>query len=99
LEVVSVNPISWASTVKAKTVAGIVLGVRFAHRLGLLHGHLATSNIPFDSDHCIQIVDSYLMKLEIGENDNEERTQLDGAERLNFSEFVYRPVIDQDQKE
>jgi hypothetical protein len=34
LEVISVNPIWWTSTVKAKAVAGIVLGIRFAHSLG-----------------------------------------------------------------
>jgi serine/threonine protein kinase len=56
-EVVSVNPIWWTSTVKAKAIAGIVLGLRFAHSLGLLHGHLTSHNILFDSDHCIQIVD------------------------------------------
>jgi serine/threonine protein kinase len=39
LEVVSVNPIWWTSTVTAKAVAGIVLGLRFAHSLGLVHGH------------------------------------------------------------
>jgi serine/threonine protein kinase len=56
-EVVSVNPTWWTSTIKAKAVTGIVLGLRFAHSLGLRHGHLTVNNILFDSDHCIQIVD------------------------------------------
>jgi serine/threonine protein kinase len=55
-EVVSVNPIWWTPTVKAKTIAGIVLGLQYAHSLELLHGHLTGNNILFDSDHCIQIV-------------------------------------------
>jgi serine/threonine protein kinase len=57
LEVVSVHPKWWTSIVKAKAVAGIVLGLRFSHSLGLIHGHLTTSNFLFDSNYCIQIVD------------------------------------------
>jgi serine/threonine protein kinase len=49
-EVLSVNPIWWTSAVKAKTVAGIVLALRFAHSLGLIHGHLTGTNILFDSN-------------------------------------------------
>jgi serine/threonine protein kinase len=71
LEVVSVNPIWWTSTVKAKAVAGIVLGLRFAHSLGLVQGHLTTNNILFDSDHCIQIVDFHPIVLEVGESEHE----------------------------
>jgi serine/threonine protein kinase len=75
-EVISVNPVWWTSTVKAKAIAGIVLGLRFAHSLGLLHGHLTGNNILFDSDHCIEIVDFKAIDLAVRENDNEERTQL-----------------------
>jgi hypothetical protein len=39
-EVISANPIWWTATAKAKAVAGIVLSLRFAHSLGLIHGHL-----------------------------------------------------------
>jgi tRNA A-37 threonylcarbamoyl transferase component Bud32 len=56
-EVLSVRPGWWTSTVKAKVVVGIVLALRFAHSLGLVHGHLTARNILFDSDHNIQIVD------------------------------------------
>jgi hypothetical protein len=76
LEVVSVNPIWWTSTVKAKAVAGIVLCLRFAHSLGLVHGHLTRNNILFDSDHCIQIVDFKPIVLEV--NETEHGTQLVG---------------------
>jgi serine/threonine protein kinase len=82
-EVVSVHPVWWTSTVKAKAVAFIVLALRFAHTLGLVHGHLTTSNILFDCDHCIQIVDFKSMRLEVGssesERGSEERTQLVGC--------------------
>jgi serine/threonine protein kinase len=46
-EVLSIVPVWWTSTLKAKVVAGIVLGLRFAHSLGLLHGHLTGNNIFF----------------------------------------------------
>jgi serine/threonine protein kinase len=79
LEVVVVNPTWWTSTVKAKAIAGIVLGLRFAHSLGLAHGHLTGNNILFDSDHCIQIVDFNPIVLEVGESESEEVTQLVGS--------------------
>jgi hypothetical protein len=44
----------------------------------LFHGHLTGNNILFDSDHCIQIVDFRPIRLEIGENENEEGTELGG---------------------
>jgi hypothetical protein len=75
-EVVSVNPMWWTSTVKAKAIAGIVLALRFAHSLGLVHGQLTMNNILFDCDHCIQIVDFGPILLEVGESGSEERTQL-----------------------
>jgi hypothetical protein len=77
-EALSVNPVWWTSTVKAKVVAAIVLGLRFAHSFGLLHGRLTSSNILFDSDHCIQIVDFTPVLLEVGESEGEEGTQLGG---------------------
>jgi hypothetical protein len=77
-EVVSVNPKWWTSTVKAKAVAGIVLGLRFAHSLGLIHGHLTMNNIRFDSDHCIQIVDFNPIVLKVGDSESEDGTQLVG---------------------
>jgi serine/threonine protein kinase len=70
-EVISENPIWWTATAKAKAVAGIVLSLRFAHSLGLMHGHLNSKNIRFDQDHRIQITDFYLIGLEICENEKE----------------------------
>jgi serine/threonine protein kinase len=77
-EVVSVDPIWWTSTVKAKAVAGIVLGFRFAHSLGLVHCHLTGNNILFGSDHYIQIVNFNPIVLDVGEMESEDGTQLVG---------------------
>jgi hypothetical protein len=81
-DVVSVNPLWWTSTVKAKAVAGIVLRLRFAHSLGFFHGHLTGNDILFDSDHCIQIVDFNPIHLEVGENENESE---EGTQFIGFS--------------
>jgi serine/threonine protein kinase len=62
-EIISSNPLWWTATMKAKTIVGIVLGLRFAHSFGLLHGCLNTKNIYFDSDHHIQISDFGLIGL------------------------------------
>jgi serine/threonine protein kinase len=69
----------------ATIVAGIVLGLRFAHSLGLVDGHLTTGNILFDSDHCIQIVDFQPILLEVGINDSEEGRQLGGISREEWT--------------
>jgi hypothetical protein len=78
LDVISVSPIWWTSTVKAKAVASLVLALRFAHTLGLVHGRLTAKNILFDSDHCIQIVDFDPVLLEVDEMESEDRTELVG---------------------
>jgi serine/threonine protein kinase len=48
-EVISTNPVWCTATAKAKAkvVAGIVLGIRFTHSLGLIHGDLNSQNIFF----------------------------------------------------
>jgi serine/threonine protein kinase len=56
-EVLAASPVWWTPTAKAKAIAGIVLGLRFSHSLGLIHGHLTTHNIVFDLNHHIQITD------------------------------------------
>jgi hypothetical protein len=91
LEVLSVNPLWWTSTVKAKAIAGIVLALRFAHSLGLVHGHLTGNNILFDSDHCIQIVDfsPILLEFDESESESEEETQL-----VAFSDEKWTPEMD-----
>jgi serine/threonine protein kinase len=80
-EVLSLNPIWLTSTIKAKVVAGIVLGLRFAHSLGLIHGHLTTNNILFDSNHCIQIVDFNPILLTLDGNEDKQMAQLGNFSR------------------
>jgi hypothetical protein len=61
------NPPAWrAPTMKAKTVVGIELELRFAHGLGLLHGAMKQGNILFDADRRIQIADFSRIYLETG---------------------------------
>jgi serine/threonine protein kinase len=83
-EVLSVRPLWLTSTVKAKVIAGIVLALRFAHNLGLMHGHLTTSNIYFDSDHSIQMVDFHPMLFEVRES--EEGAQFEGFSRDKWTQ-------------
>jgi hypothetical protein len=90
-EVVSVNPIWWTSTAKAKAVAAIVLALRFSHSLGLLHGHLTTSSILLDSDHCIQIVELSPIHLEVGEDEGESESR---AQLRGFSGEEWTPKKD-----
>jgi serine/threonine protein kinase len=97
LEVISVHPLWWTSTVKAKVVAGLVLGLRFAHSLGLVHGHLTGNNILFDSDHCIQIVDFNPIVLHIGEMENGSGSgsgNEDGTQLVGFSRKGWTPDRD-----
>jgi hypothetical protein len=98
LEVISLNPIWWTSTVKAKAVAGIVLGLRFAESFGLGHGGLTANNIVFDSDHCIQIVDFKPIQLEAGESESGEGTSkrdIRGFASLLFEILFGRPARDE----
>jgi serine/threonine protein kinase len=65
--VLSDSPAWWNSTAKAKAIAGIALGLRFAHGFGLLHGDLKASNVLFDADRRIQIADFSPIRLERGD--------------------------------
>jgi serine/threonine protein kinase len=65
--VLSNPPAWWTLTVKAKAIVGIALGLLFGHDLGLLHGAVKASNILFDTDRRIQIVDFSPIRLETDE--------------------------------
>jgi tRNA A-37 threonylcarbamoyl transferase component Bud32 len=54
-EIISVSPEWWIPTTQAKAIVGFVLGLRSAHILGLLHGHLTVNNVLFNEDGVIQI--------------------------------------------
>jgi hypothetical protein len=56
-EVVSTVPVWWTPTAKAEAIVGIVIALRFAHGLGLLHGDLNSGNVLFDGERRIQIAD------------------------------------------
>jgi hypothetical protein len=86
-EVISMNPVWW--TAKAKAVAGIVLGIRFAHSLGLIHGHLNSRNIFFDSAHRIEITEFGVMGQEVEENENDGDVGV-----RSFSGAEWSPKID-----
>jgi serine/threonine protein kinase len=90
LEVISVNPLWWTSTVKATAIAGLVLGLRFAHSLGLVHGHLTMNSILFDSDHCIQLVDFNPIVLEVGESESESESESKNEEGTKLGGFSGR---------
>jgi serine/threonine protein kinase len=49
-EVLSDAPAWWTLTAKARAIAAMTLGLRFAHGLGLLHRSLKASNTLFDAD-------------------------------------------------
>jgi serine/threonine protein kinase len=84
-KVLYVNPVWWTSTAKAKSVAGIVLGLRFAESFGLVHGGLTVNNILFNSDHCIRIVDFKPILSEAGESENEGE---EGTSKTDIHEFA-----------
>jgi serine/threonine protein kinase len=88
-EVISTDPVWWTATAKAKAVAGIVLGLRFAQSLGLIHGHLNSRNIFLDSDDRIAMTDFGVMCEEIEENESDGDVDFRG-----FSGAEWSPNID-----
>jgi serine/threonine protein kinase len=68
-KVVLRSPEWWTPTAKAKAVVGVLLGLRFAHSLGLVHGHLTGKNVFITEEGMIQISDFSLHKLFNEEND------------------------------
>jgi serine/threonine protein kinase len=62
-EIISISPEWWIPTAQAKAIVGLVLGLRFAHSLGLPHGHLTMNNALFNEDGVIQITNFCLNRL------------------------------------
>jgi tRNA A-37 threonylcarbamoyl transferase component Bud32 len=54
-EVISISREWWTPTAQVKAIVGFVLGLRFAHSLGLVHGHLTVNDVLFNEDGVIQI--------------------------------------------
>jgi serine/threonine protein kinase len=87
-EVISKNPVWWTATAKSKAVAGIVLGLRFAHSLGLIHGHLNSRNILFDSDDRIEITDFGVKCEEIEANQSDGDVGAGGISDAGWSRKI-----------
>jgi hypothetical protein len=80
-EVISVSPEWWTPTAQVKAIVRLVLGLRFVHNLGLLHGHLIVTSVRFNEDGVIQITDfcmNHLMNPE-GNSDGECRMPTSGV--------------------
>jgi hypothetical protein len=88
-EVISASPKWWTPTAKVKAIVGIVLGMRFAHSFGLLHGDLTGANVVFDDEGLIQICD-FCVKSFSEVVDNSEVI----AEVGSFSGEGWRPAAD-----
>jgi hypothetical protein len=91
--VLSVNPVWWTSTVKAKVVAGIVLGLRFAHSLGLIHGRLTPRSIVFDFNYLIQIVDFRPNLLEVSESESANGSESESEEGTQLKRLLGKGLI------
>jgi hypothetical protein len=90
----------WIPTAKAKAIPGLVLGLRFAHVLGRIHGCLTTKSVLLDSNHRIQIAD-FLSRLSgdgfsgfSSERWNPER-DIRGFVPILFEIIVGRPAKDE----
>jgi serine/threonine protein kinase len=74
-----------------------VLGIRFAHSVGLIHGHLNSRNIFFDSDGRIEITDFGVMGEEVegNEHENEHENESDDDVGVGgFSSAGWSPKTD-----
>jgi hypothetical protein len=69
LEVVSSSPEWWTPTAKAKVIVGVVMGLRFVHSFGLLHGNLTMNNIRLGEEGVIEITDFFMKSFEDEESD------------------------------
>jgi serine/threonine protein kinase len=96
-EVIANPPSWWTPTAKSKTIAGIVLGMRFAHSLGCAHGSLKPSNILFDNNHNVQIVDfcSNRLRGSVSNDDQDEalRSDIMSFPFILFDVLVGRSVV------
>jgi serine/threonine protein kinase len=72
-DVLSTRPLWWTPTAKAIAIAEIVLGMKFLHSFGLMHGGLKPSNVLFDEYHRIQIADFGRNRLDLCESAATER--------------------------
>jgi serine/threonine protein kinase len=88
-KIVITSPEWWTPTAKAKAVVGLLLGLRFVHSFGLLHGHLTGDNVYFTEEGMIQISDFSLHNLFNQEGDRLAETDFD-----DFLVDNFRPEAD-----
>jgi serine/threonine protein kinase len=88
-EIVSTSPEWWTPTAKAKAVVSLVLGLRFSHSLGLLHGHLTGNNVYLKEDGMIQMTDFCLNGLRQLERNPTAKVDVGG-----FSGESWTPKVD-----
>jgi hypothetical protein len=81
-DVESRNPVWWTSTTKSKAIAGIALAMKSAHRHGIVHGSLKPTNIVFDENHCVHIVDFASSRFQSKLNDQDEMEEDDSDKEL-----------------
>jgi serine/threonine protein kinase len=75
-----------------------VLALRFAHSLGLIHGHLNSKNILFDIDHRIQITDFSSIDVIFGKNASDEDVLLGerwsrDADIRGFASILFEIIV------
>jgi serine/threonine protein kinase len=87
--IVSTSPLWWSPTAKAKAIAGLVLGLCFAHSFGLLHGHLTGNTVFFNENRVIQITDFGLNGF--GEFEGQDGIEMDIG---GFSGDRWTPTVD-----
>jgi hypothetical protein len=88
-KVISSSPEWWTPTAKVKTIAGIALGLRFAHSLGFFHGDLTGNNVFFNDDGMIQICDFWMKSLSEIASNSEATEEMGG-----FSGESWSPTAD-----
>jgi hypothetical protein len=93
-DVISEGPVWWTPTAKAKAIVGVGLALRFAHGLGLLHGHLSSSSVIFDGEHRIQVADFSGIRLVNGSVDAFSGAEWSPSVDVSaFSMLVFEIVI------
>jgi hypothetical protein len=90
-EVASAGPVWWTPTAKAEAVVGIVLALRFAHGLELVHGGLNAGNALFDGGWRIHIADFSPMRRDGGLSEEGEGW-MPRADVSAFAMFLFEIV-------
>jgi serine/threonine protein kinase len=94
-EVLANPPSWWTPTAKSKTIAGIVLGMRFAHSCGCVHGSLKPSNILFDSNHNVRIVDFRTCSFEeCVTRESDEEGEVYQTDLVSFALILFAILVD-----